>query len=405
MSESMIPRTTRNADEPNSVGRIALIVIFSGIAATLLLMAPAVAGQLNAQLGLTPSQTGDLFAVELGAMSLASLPALFWIRKSNLRTASTVFAIVFVAGNILSGYLDSYGPLVAVRGVTSFAGGSLMVLAMALAAQTRKRDRVFGLWTVGQLTFGAIGLAVLPRFFESFGIAVVYWTLATLMVLALPLVRFLPRQPISASALPVESDSPKPKVGKSVLGLVACLVFYVGLSGIWTFAGGIAAASNIEATTSSLILSVATAVGVLGSLAATVVGGRFSRRFLLAGGHLAMFAAVALFVGAPDALRFTAAALLFKFAWPWTLPFLMSTLADLDRAGRTSNLANLFIGGGFAIGPFIAGRLVESTGGYTALTITSGAALVISLVLVLLAQPAKLENDRREVPEMTRGKA
>lgn len=389
MNPGIMPAAGPRTDDPNSKGRIALIVVFSGIAATLLLMAPAVAGQLFRQMGLTPTQTGDLFAVELGAMSLASLPALLWIKRANLRAAATLCGSVFVAGNLLSGFLDSYGALVTVRGITSFAGGSLMVLAMALAAQTRNRDRVYGLWSVGQLTFGAIGLAVLPAFFETVGISVVYWTLAAAMLLALPLVRFLPAGRNVSSSL-AEGTPEKPNVGKSILGLVACLIFYIGLSGIWTFTGGIAAASAIDPATSGLILSAATLVGILGSTVATLVGGRASRRFLLMGGYLGMIVAVALFFGTPDALRFAGAALLFKFTWPWTLPFLMSTLADLDRAGRATNLANLFIGGGFAIGPFIAGRLIESEGGYSALVITSSIALVVSLVLVQLAQPKKV---------------
>ncbi|WP_364309134.1 MFS transporter [Paenarthrobacter nitroguajacolicus] len=391
MTPSIMPADRPRGDDPNSKGRIALIVVFSGIAATLLLMAPAVAGQLFTQMGLTPTQTGDLFAVELGAMSLASLPALLWIKRANLRVSATLCGAVFVAGNLLSGFLDSYGILVTVRGITSFAGGSLMVLAMALAAQTRNRDRVYGLWSVGQLTFGAIGLAVLPRFFETVGIGVVYWTLATAMLLALPLVRFLPAGRNVPPSL-AEGSPEKANVGKSILGLIACSIFYIGLSGIWTFTGGIAAASAIDPATSGLILSAATLVGILGSAVATLVGGRASRRFLLIGGYLGMIVAVGLFFGTPDALRFAGAALLFKFAWPWTLPFLMSTLADLDRAGRATNLANLFIGGGFAVGPFIAGRLIESEGGYSALVITSSIALVVSLILVQLAQPKRVQE-------------
>ncbi len=390
MSEAN-PMTARSAsDDTNSRGRIAFIVLFSSIVSTLLLMAPAVAGQLQLQMGLSPTRTGDLFAVELGAMSLASLPALYWIKKLNLRLASFVFALIFIAGNMISSYVGTYELLVAVRGVTSLAGGSLMVLAMTLAARTANRERVFGLWTAGQIAFGAIGLAIFPRFFDNFGVAVVYWTLTVLMILALPLLRFLPSNAL-APLVVAGSQVTKPNLLKTVLGLVACLVFYIGLSSVWTFLAGIAGSANIDPKALGVVLSIATMVGVVGSIAATLVGGRVNRRVLLVGGHLGMLVAVSLLFGVQSVLQLAVAAVIFKFAWPWTLPFLLSTLADLDRAGRASNLSNLVIGGGFAIGPLVAGRLVESTGGYTALTTMSVLALLASLILILFAQPSRFE--------------
>lgn len=385
-----MPMPARVSEDPNSRGRIALIAIFAGISATLLLMAPAVASQLQVQLNLSPTQTGDLFAVELGAMSLASLPALYWIKNFNLRMTSLALGAIFIGGNITSSYMDSYGLLVVVRGLTSLAGGSLMVLTMTLAAQAKNRDRVFGLWTVGQIALGALGLGVLPRFFDTLGIAVVYWTLAVLMLLALPLVRFLPQHGTKPSPAGTQGIARvKPPLVKIGAALVACLIFYIGLIAVWTFTGGIAQSAGIEPPTASLILSLATVVGVVGSFAATLVGGTVNRRIVLWGGYLGMILAVTLLFGVDNTLRFGAAALIFKFAWPWTLPFLMSTLADLDPSGRATNLANLFIGGGLAIGPFIAGRLIDATGGYEALTLLSAPALIVSLVLILVAQPSR----------------
>jgi DHA1 family inner membrane transport protein len=264
---------------------------------------------------------------------------------------------------------------------------------MALAAQTKNRDRVFGWWTVGQITLGAVGLAVFPRFFDSLGISVVYLTLAVLMALSLPLLRFLPTHPATPSPIGgQDSTLAKPNLAKTITALVACLLFYVGLISIWTFTGGIAAEAGIDPQTTSMILSIATVTGVVGSFAATLVGGTLNRRFTLLGGYCAMVLAVAMLFGVDNALRFGAAALIFKFAWPWTLPFLMSTLADLDRMGRATNLANLFIGGGLAIGPFIAGRLVEATGGYGALVLLSCPVVLVSLALILAAQPSARER-------------
>ncbi|QSE93778.1 MFS transporter [Rhodococcus pseudokoreensis] len=383
-------RVPFDSADPNSAGRVAVIVLFSAVVAMLLLMAPAAASQLQLQLALSPSQTGDLFAAELGAMSIASIPALWWMKKYNLRTMSTIFGTIFIIGNIGSAYIGEYGTLVAVRFLTSLAGGSLMVLCMSLAAQTRDRNRVYGLWLMGQLCFGAIGLAVLPKFFGTFGIGIAYWVLAILMIVVLPLVRFLPQRNTFAGRAGDEDTLPTANYAlRATVGLIALLAFYVSLSGIWTFLGGIAGASMIDNETSSVILSIATVLGIAGSVGATVLGARPSTRFNLLVGYLAMTLSVALLAGMPGVLRFTLAALLFKFTWTFILPYLMATLSGLDRSGQLVNLANLAIGGGFALGPLMGGRLVESAGGYGTLIAVSVAGLLLSLVLILVAQPQR----------------
>ncbi|WP_218834928.1 hypothetical protein [Rhodococcus sp. ACS1] len=145
----------------------------------------------------------------------------------------------------------------------------------------------------------------------------------------------------------------------------------------------------IDNETSSVILSIATVLGIAGSVGATVLGARPSTRINLLVGYLAMTLSVALLAGIPGVLRFTLAALLFKFTWTFILPYLMATLSGLDRSGQLVNLANLAIGGGFALGPLMGGRLVESAGGYGTLIAVSVAGLVLSLVLILVAQPQR----------------
>ena len=58
-----------------SLRLLAAIVIFAAIAPGILMTAPAVAAQLASEWQLKPGQIGWLFSAELGAMSLATLPA------------------------------------------------------------------------------------------------------------------------------------------------------------------------------------------------------------------------------------------------------------------------------------------------------------------------------------------
>jgi len=102
-------------------GTYTYVAVYSAVLYTVLLIAPVVAGKLIQQFGLTPVQLGGLFSLELGAFSLATVPAYLWLRRMNLRTASYLFTAVVIAGNVLSGFVDSFPVLVAVRFVTSLA--------------------------------------------------------------------------------------------------------------------------------------------------------------------------------------------------------------------------------------------------------------------------------------------
>ncbi|WP_248749728.1 MFS transporter [Pseudomonas sp. MWU15-20650] len=368
-----------------SWARLAAIVLFAAITPTILMTAPAVAAQLASQWHLSPSHIGDLFSVELGAMSLATLPAFWWLKRVNWRRAALVAAVAFISANLLSMLADTYTVLLALRFASALAGGSLMIICLASAATTANPSRVYGLWVMGQLVVGAIGLAVLPSLFERYGLNACYLILAVLMALLLPLARSFP------------CGSPPPRVTdalslpgsrwKAALGVGAVLAFYVSLGGVWTFIGALGAGAGISPQHTGQVLAVATMMGIVGAASASLMGPRLPRVALLLVGYALMAAAVVLLLGQPALLRFALAALLFKFTWTFILPLVLACLADLDHSGKLMNASNLVIGGGLAIGPAIAGRLIETSGGFTALLLGGAAITLLSLGMILGSRP------------------
>lgn len=172
---------------------LAAIVLFAAITPTILMTAPAVAAQLATQWQLSASQIGDLFSTELGAMSLATLPALWWLKRVDWRRAALAAGVVFIAANLLSILAHDYPMLLALRFCSALAGGSLMIICLSSAASTSNPGRVYGLWVMGQLVVGALGLSILPRLFEHYGLSACYLILAGLMTVFLPLARYFPQ--------------------------------------------------------------------------------------------------------------------------------------------------------------------------------------------------------------------
>lgn len=368
-------------------GTYTYIAVFSAVLYTVLLIAPVIAGKLIQQFDLTPLQVGTLFSFELGAFSLATVPAYLWLRRLNLRTASYLFTAVVIAGNAVSGFMDDFGLLIVVRVITSLAAGSITVIILTLSGKTANPSRAFGIFVVFQLAMGAVILAVFPTLYAGLGVAAIYWTLAGLAALCLLVIRQIDGEALRSAPSETANTTTKVPVLRAAAGMVAVLLFYVALSGVWSFIASISAGSGIDLSSSSLVLSLATVAGILSALVATALGDTPRRRLFLIAGYAGMAISVALLFGAPGLARFAFAAVIFKFAWTFILPYLLSALSDLG--GRhLMNTTNLMIGTGFAIGPIASGALIESGGGaFTGMLALALVGVLASLGFIMAAHP------------------
>lgn len=366
------------------------IAAISAVLNAVLLVAPVLAAKLSAQLGLEPAQVGLIASVELGCFSLATVPAFLWLRRVNIRTLTFWCLGVVAAGNVASAMAGSFAMLLGIRALTSFAAGSVIVVILSLSAKAANPSRAYGLFVVSQLAMGAVILFLFPLIYAQRPVAAVYLTLAVLATLCLGCIACVKGDELQAAA----SDQPAARARLLPLGcaLLAVLCFYVALGGVWTFMAQIAIGSGITLDSASSLIGIATIFGVLSSLSSTLVGEhRFGKYFVLAG-FAVMAVSIACLFGTPGLLRFVAATVLFKIAWSWMLPFL---LAEVSRVGgaQVMNAANLVIGGGLAIGPLLAGSLIQATGGFATML---GVALVILGVAVISSVVVFRASDARE---------
>lgn len=368
-----------------SPGLLAAIVCHAAVAPVVLLTAPAIAAQYATQLHLSAGQIGFLFSGELAAMSLATLPAYYWQPRFDWRRVALAAVLLFIAANIASIFAGQFATLLPLRMLSALGGGTLMVLCLSGAVLSPQRDRVYAYWVCGQLVLGAIGLWILPGLFARFGLAALYGGLAALMALTLPLVRCYPQRlarpgPATGTA---SASGDRMRAAWGILGLLA---FYIGLSGVWTFIGGIGNLAGIAEDRIGELLAIASILGIAGALTASVMGARLPRGLALLIGYGGMIAAILLLCGAPMLWRFALAAFGFKFVWTFVLPFVLATISDLDRDGRLMSTANLMVGAGLAIGPAISGQILQQGLGFDAMLLFSAALTGISLLAILCAR-------------------
>jgi len=268
----------------NSSGKLlAAITLFAAIAPGVLMMAPALAGQLASAWRLSPAHIGMLFSAELGGMSLATLPAWWWMSRVNWRRVAVIATGVFILGNLVSAliaaWMVNYLALLLLRFVTSLSGGTLMILCITCAASTANPSRAYAFWMFGQLTLGALGLLLLPVLFAHFGLMIIYLILAIIMVCCLPLLQAFP---VRFQQNVAESVTSEPtSIGKKWCAVLAVLAFYISLSAVWTFMGTIAAGAGLDIALRGQVLATASVFGIIATGVASLVGLRIRANRLI----------------------------------------------------------------------------------------------------------------------------
>jgi len=373
-------------DQPRDFARSTLIslIVFAAITPLLLLVAPAVAAQLGAQIGLSASQIGTYFFVELGAFSFATVPSYLWLGRVNARRVAALATAVFCVGNLVTALMmPGFVALLALRAITALGGGTLMVLCMTSAATSENRDRVYGLWVVGQLVAGAVGLFLLPLLFDAFGLRALYVTLALLALCASPLTRgFDPALGQKRATRATLSNRSASATRIAALAVSGVLGFYLAIGGVWTFASKAASFAGFDTSKIGSVLAVASIMGIVGAGTASLIGGRVARYAMLATGYAILAAALIALGAHPGAAAFTVAIFAFKFAWTFVLPFILAAAAKNDTSGRLMASLNLVIGVGLATGPLIVGVLLDA--GATLNTLFIGAAAVCATSFLCL---------------------
>nr|WP_310320420.1 MFS transporter [Hydrogenophaga palleronii] len=370
---------------------VVALVVFSALAPLLLLVAPAVATQLATQLGWGPSQIGTYFSVELGGLSLATLPSLLWLGRVNARHVALVAALVFAGGNLATALWmpEDFNTLLALRALTAFGGGTLMVLCMTSAGVSPNRDRVYGLWVLGQLVAGAVGLYLLPQMFDALGLRSLYAALAMLTLVAMPLIRgfdpFLGRAAQAAAGARLSGVG----LGVAALSIGGVLALYLAIGGVWTFVGTAARQAGVDAAADGTLLALASLMGIAGAATASWIGDRCNRSIMMLVGYGLLVLSLVGLAQWTTVVGYGAAVFAFKFAWTFVLPFVLAAVANQDPSGRLISGLHFVIGMGLAVGPLLAGVLLERGAGLTVLFLSAAAIGAVSCVALLRVERAQ----------------
>jgi predicted MFS family arabinose efflux permease len=362
---------------------ISSVVLGSGIALLALLLGPLLIGEYIRELGVTEARAGMILSMELSGFTLGSA-ILFVIQNKNWRIITASALVFMVAGNVLSLFLDSLSTFMLARFIAGLGAGMVMTMTIQVIALMQNTDRVYGMWTIGQLVLGALGMMIFPAVTAYGGIKAVFLIWALLAATLFATIRFYPPGRDSQS-----SPGSQHEAGRRLIVGLACLaglfVYYSGQTGVWVYLERLGASWNIEPKTVGHILFISLLAGIAGSGVAILLANRIGRTIPIAASMIFSAASIVLLIRPGGALLFTLAAGLFNFGWYLFLPYISAVVAATDNNGRLLTGLAVTFPASLAVGPAFAAMLIGNTGSLVPALIFGLVSVPIGLVFILPA--------------------
>lgn len=382
----MLEFLTRGNVDVNSRGTIASAIILGTIGVLAFIVQPGLVQGFVVELGLNEAEANDLAFSEMLGVAIATYVVAFLSRSLNWRVLVTLALCLAAAGNVASASESLAAWLGTSRFITGLGEGAIISLSFTVVGLTTKTERNLALYLVLLLTYGAFGLWLMPIAFDTIGLDGIFTGWSVLTLLSIATVPYLPTSSdSSAQVRPSARTIGLPMVVIAMLGVLA-YNSAIGIAWANLFLIGMEIRPDEQAIANALLISQFVAIG--GALAAVFLEVRLGLRKPIIAGIFGGAASIALLLGEPGYAVFILSVGAFNFLWNFVLPFILTAVSDMDERGdiMTNAIAMQMTGLGF--GPFIAARILDAGGGFTAILSTTIGLLIASFFILLIPMRA-----------------
>jgi len=347
------------------------------------MLLPILLGSASEYLTLNEEQAGLLASCYFSGFLLVCLSAVLWMQRVNWRYVGAIGTLILAAGLTTSGMVESYQALLACMAASGVGGGILYGLAIGVLSDTQNPDRNFGIKLLAEVMLAAALLFILPVYVsDQWGFKGLMLCVAAVVLLVGLAAFFLPAQGPGA-ATPAETELKNPqKNGPTWVALIALMIYFAGLSGIWAFVERIGAGNGLATDTIGMCLSFSLLGGASGAFCAAWWGDKYGSTLPLLISSVLLLAVMAIFSAPLNVSAFALASFVFCYAWNYGLPYQMGLVVSLDQKGSLAVLMSSFLSVGAIIGPAVGGMLIVSEG-YGGLYMVMALAVVMGLGLFL----------------------
>ena len=349
----------------------------SAVGVAVLMFGPIIIGAYVDIEGMTETQAGYLFSLEMTGYALSSALVFTIITRVNWRHILLAGVFIAVLGNITSMYLHGYAELAGFRFLAGLGAGLLMNVTMVSIGLTTNFDRNYGFWAVTQLIVGAAGLYLLPAQISVYGLVAPFLTVTILALLVLPLAKYFPEHGRDAGATPDKHN----RLFLGLTGLLGIFIYYGGQAAVWAYFERIGMAAGIDPGSVGRILSASIVLAVFGAALATWLGDRWGRRLPVVASMICSATGISFLWSMQSVNHYIIAACLFNAAWYFCLPYLSAIIANIDSNGRLLIGLAVVFPAALAAGPALVTYALDDAG-YGPVLWTGLLSLPIGLIIM-----------------------
>jgi predicted MFS family arabinose efflux permease len=344
-----------------------------------LLIMPFILVAMMQTAGISEATAGRLVTVELIFMAISSA-----IVSSRLRPGRSVrpvlagAAVAVIFANVICAVAHSLAAFAVARALTGLGEGAVMAAASAAVCATANPHRLFSMIGTAVAVAASVALFAAPLLTQHAGPASLFWLLACVPLLLMPL---LSRVPVLRA---VGDEGRGPRSEGRLAGaalLVAFLLLWCGASGLWVYAERIGTDQGLSPAEVGVWLAVGQLAGIPGPIIAAWIGPRLGLRASVALGCLGMALAAVLFILGGSGWTYGIGGCLASFWIMFVVPCFRTRMAGVDPGGRTVAASAGFYTIGFGAAPLVVAAIHTQGDRFTSTAYFCIACFVLSALL------------------------
>ena len=344
-------------------------------------------GELMEKFGHGEAAVGGLSSLENAAFFITMMLAAGPVARLSRARMAILGGIVVVLANIASAYVSSWELMMVLRVVAGTGAGLVSACGTAALASSVDPDRAFAIVTVTSGLLYPLEPLAIPYAIEPYGLTGGYLLLAGMTFVFIPLfIWLLPAREVEGEDAPLLTLLlAAPNRALAIVAMVALFSFEIGQAAVYQFVAQLGEVAGLTKHAVGEAMSATGLLGLSGGAVAAVLGTRFGRKWPIIIGLFLNAAAAAGLALQSDAVSYWLLNLLWGMAYTFSVPYLMGALSALDDRGRWVVAADGAWNGGTAVGPVLAGVMVEAAGypPLAALAMTAGLVCMVLMTRVV----------------------
>ncbi|MGB1867760.1 MAG: MFS transporter [Porticoccaceae bacterium] len=335
-------------------------------------------------LGFTEVEVGRVAGADLGGLSLGAIVTSVFISKVNRRWLVVWGLGLAVLANGLCITLVDYNQVLWLRLLAGFGSGIYTAVAVTSLGASSKPARAYN----AMLFAFAFSQALEMHFLPQLSMAGIYWVFIICFLITLPFIGWIPPR-ADARAETVPTAEPQ-VIADNVaatpsyvpwLCLVAMVITYINIGSYWTYIELAALSDGATPSWIGQVLVWASFCSLIGCAFATVLSNRFGLLRPLLVALLTMGLIVGLLVNGITDTKLLISVFSFNLLWIFIDVYQMSTIANVDLAGKYAALMPAAQGLGQIIGPNLAASILGLQLGYSAVFLMCSMAALLAMLI------------------------